>query len=291
MTPLSEEDNEKIFQEEILPEYTEALNAEGAALLTYVAGQSAAGKSSAIDAERKRIERGYGTPIVLQRDLLRNFFPGYKDQLRQLGAEGYKSSETDTWKWYEKLKDMARERRLPILIESTFRYPEAILKDIEDFSKAGFRIEIVALAVHPEVSKVGTFFRYEQEIELEGQGRFVDLKTQSDAIAGLVKTIAALESNSKIAQITILNRVGKILSQSSPKVEGDKKASNVLRAAHSILKPEEIQGVKRLWSQVFEKLKARKAPDNEYQTAKNAFAAFQNAAKRQTGNDDIGGIK
>jgi hypothetical protein len=281
MKPLTDPENEDIFQRRILPRVLGALTSKNSqAVLAFLAGQSAAGKSKAIAAEAERINRAYGFPIVLQRDLLREFFPAYREQLRKLGPEGYKLSETDTWKWYEKIKLAALKAKVPILIESTFRQPEAILKDVGDFFEAGFRIEVTALAVHPEISKAGVFFRYEREIETEGQGRFVDLQTHRAALKGLVQTVELLERDERIRMLTIAKRDATTICRVFPAEHSSTDASHALLMAHASLEAEEIEGIARLWDQVNEKMGRRDVRPQEREAVRSAIEEFNEVSRR-----------
>jgi hypothetical protein len=279
--PLSEEENERIYQEDILPEVSDILQAVSKPVLAFVAGQSAAGKSSAIAREMRRMKEEYGPVLVLQRDLLREFFPGYREQLRELGPEVKTLWAGHTCKGYEKLKNTARERKIAILVESTFRQPDAILKDIADFFEAGFRIEITALAVHPEISKVGVFFRYEQEIETEGQGRFVDPQTRQDAIKGLVQTIRLLETDKRISVLTISKGDGSAICRVCPSEHPSTDASNALLEAHSTLEPDEIEGINALWEQVKQKMERRNARHQEREAVRRAMEEFNQVSSHE----------
>jgi len=281
MTPLSEEENQQIFIGKILQDNSEQLQPSRADTPTvlYVAGQSAAGKSTTIAKAEEEMKRVHGAVLLIQRDLLRDYFPGYKAQLREHGPEGYKFSEADTWKWYEKLKTAAIERRAAVILESTFRKTTDILADVARFTQAGYRVEARVLAVHPEITKSSVFLRYEEEIANTGVGRFVDLQTQAEAIDGLQKTVSELEDQRLIEKISVRTREGKILEEAFPaRDKGD--AATTLVMAHGRLTEEIVAQADSNWCRVFELMEARNAPQLEMHVATREYQRMLDAAKR-----------
>jgi len=267
MNVLREEQNEEIFRSDILPDYERYLKSSKSPTLLFVAGQGAAGKSTSIERAKIEMQEKGEIVMLLQRDELREYFPGYRDQLKTHGAEGYKFSEEDTWKWYEKLKTEAIKHSASLIVETTFRKTNEILADVERFSKAGYTVNARVLGVHPEISSVATFLRYEDEIKNYGYGRAVDPKTHQASVEGLEKTVKALEQQGKVNCITVVSREGNVLDQCSPK-KGERKASLAIKKAHSHLSSAQKKEIKDKWDRVLEIMSDRKAPDREIQAMK-----------------------
>ncbi|WP_186779886.1 zeta toxin family protein [Streptomyces salinarius] len=165
--------------------------------LVLLGGQPAAGKSQAMAAT---VQRYGGTLVPLTGDELRPFHPRYGD----LQEEDAQTRETATAQFSGAMVRMSIEHALEhgygLLLEGVFRDPSMTIGTAERFAAAGRRVEVVALAVREERSRLDALDRF-----LEG-GRWTPPELQDLAYAKVPETVAAAEQNPAVTSILITNR-------------------------------------------------------------------------------------
>lgn len=168
-------------------------------VLVLLGGQPAAGKSHAM---AEAVRRHNGTVVPLTGDDLRPFHPRYKELL----AEDAQTRETATAQFSGAMVRMSIEHALHngygLLLEGVFRDPAMTIGTAEQFAKAGRPVEVVALAVREERSRLDALGRF-----LEG-GRWTPPALQDLAYGKVPETIAAAEQSPAVVRISVTNRSG-----------------------------------------------------------------------------------
>ncbi|GAA3952136.1 zeta toxin family protein [Actinoplanes auranticolor] len=92
--------------------------------------------------------------------------------------------------------------RYNVVLSTTLRTPEAAQNNLELFRKAGYRVEVVAMAVHEATSRLSVLSRYQQELDDVGFGRNVPDAFQRDAYAGLLSALDHIDTTTWLTRCT-----------------------------------------------------------------------------------------
>lgn len=209
---LSEEQVRTRFQQRVIP-YLESLlaNATGSrlwpTLLVYTAGQPGSGKSQA----NARATLARPSLVSVIGDDLRPFHPDYGRLMREDPGSMPRVTAQAAGRWVEMSANYLRERRADVLIETTLRSPTAMMRTITAFRQAGYVVELHALAVPPEVSRLGTIERYLRQAQESGAGRWTPSSIHDEAFVRAPYTIRELVQSGVIDRLVIENRTGATL--------------------------------------------------------------------------------
>lgn len=174
-------------------------------VLVLLGAQPAAGKSQAMQATQRRYE---GADLVpLTGDELRSLHPEY-DKLRQEGPQTFETGTAQaSGPWVRMSIDYALKNRYSLVLEGVFRDPEMTISTAERFAAAGFRVEIVALAVREEISRLDALHRFLTP-GTGLPGRWTPPALQDLSYRMMPETVAAAEASAIVQRITITNRTG-----------------------------------------------------------------------------------
>ncbi|MFH8387815.1 zeta toxin family protein [Kitasatospora sp. NPDC018058] len=98
-----------------------------------------------------------------------------------------------------------RQGRFDAVVEAPLGRPEEFLAEIAAYRRAGYRVEIVALAVPEALSQLGVLDRY-LRLALEGRARYVAWDNHDACAAALVTTLAAVEAGHLADRIFVVRR-------------------------------------------------------------------------------------
>ncbi|MFJ1550713.1 zeta toxin family protein [Streptomyces sp. NPDC088246] len=170
-------------------------------VLVLLGAQPAAGKSQAMQATQRRYE---GADLVpLTGDELRSLHPEY-DELRREGPQTFAQASGP---WVRMSIDYALKNRYSLVLEGVFRDPEMTISTAERFAVAGFRVEIVALGVREEISRLDALHRFLTP-GTGLPGRWTPPALQYLSYRMMPETVAAAEASAIVQRITITNRTG-----------------------------------------------------------------------------------
>ena len=203
---LTEEQRELIYTRVIHPQYfvhTKDQLEEPIAIIT--GGQPGSGKSVLRQAaEQVLAERGGA--VVSDPDEMRRFHPMYL----QLNAEDDKTTaskvQADASAFANRLFLDAISERRNIILDRTLGSPSQLSKFTDELLKAGYEGRIEAMAVRSEVSTVRVYFRYENEREKYGHGRFTPIDVHDKAYAGMPKSIERAQELGLVKSIRLYDQ-------------------------------------------------------------------------------------
>ncbi|MFJ8166515.1 zeta toxin family protein [Streptomyces sp. NPDC096136] len=169
-------------------------------VLVLLGGQPAAGKSMAMAATQQR--HSSASLVPLTGDELRSLHPRYAE-LRHVDAQTRETATAQaSGAWVRMSIEYAMRERYSLILEGVFRDPTMTLRTGQTFAEAGYRVEIVALAVREERSRLDAVDRF-----LDG-GRWTPPALQDLAYGKVPETVAAAEADPAFRRITITNRSG-----------------------------------------------------------------------------------
>ncbi len=202
---LSAQESQRRFHERIVPRYLAHGVPQERPVLVIVAGQPGAGKSAVEN--RVHADLGGGT-VTIDADDLRPTHPDYVPLALENDRTAAPATHADASRWVEMAKDYCISNRFNVVYSTTMRGAEFAEQDINRFKQAGYRVEVVALAVHEATSRLGVLSRYQQGREDVGFGRYVPDAFQRDAYAGLLSSLDHIDDRHLADAVHIYLRDG-----------------------------------------------------------------------------------
>lgn len=162
-------------------------------------GQPASGKSSL-----------QSDPSVLgiNGDLYRVFHPDFARLL--LDPQTY-SKETQIFSnvFTERMIEEVSERRLNVSIEGTMRNKKVPESTAEYFHKKGYRVVVKCIAAPGLFTGINAYYRYAEEIAVNGYGRLADMDVHDEAVAEIPHTLDYLYDNKIVDEIQVYDLFGR----------------------------------------------------------------------------------
>ncbi|QWP74968.1 zeta toxin family protein [Lysobacter sp. K5869] len=230
-----------------------------------LAGQPGAGKSGV--AERAKQDLGGGmNAIVVDPDAMRDFHPKV-DEFRKASPYNWADdTHKDASQWAKELRDKAIGDRKNLVIDTTLGSGPKAVELVEGLQKAGYNVEIRALATHRLESELGVDARFTGSLDRNGFGRFVPPNIRDQVYQDLPANLDHVQAQTKDhpVPIRIYNREADKLYDST--VDTDRLPSQALTDAREqrIKDPTIAAKQHEAWNaQVgwHAKLEARLAPD------------------------------
>ena len=147
------------------------------------------------------------------------------------------------------------------------RNPQPLMSTIEHIKEQGYKIDIMIMAVHEKVSRLGVIDRYEKQKERNGYGRLTSMESHDEAARNLPNTASAIEQKSPIDSISVYNRACECLYRNDHCQEKTSPGKDVKTAIRSeVQRPlsvEEQKTYKKTISDTIERMQKRGAPTKE----------------------------
>jgi hypothetical protein len=202
---LSDHENERIFREDIVADHLSGLSPQQRPVVVFIGGQPGAGKT-ATTAHVLRSLSERGTPAHVCGDIYKPYHPAYRRLLTQDEATAGAYTRLDARAWHAKAEAYAREQRADVVIETALSGPAGFAEPASAFRAAGYRVEVVALAVPAPVSRLGILTRYAAQVDAHGRGRIVDPENHDTCYTGLAATVAGIDTDRSADAIRIVRR-------------------------------------------------------------------------------------
>ncbi len=176
---LSDDANERVFREEIVPDELSSADTVDNPVVVLVAGQPGAGKTKTGQAAMKQFASRGGS-VWASGDSYRPYHPEYHRLLAEEPHRAVTYVRADGRKWLAKAQRYLLERRVNVVVETTLSDDQVLRDTSAEFREAGYRVEIVVLAVPAPQSRLGILARYHQQVQRFGRGRLTEMP-QHDA--------------------------------------------------------------------------------------------------------------
>lgn len=211
------------------------------------AGQPGAGKTH-VGAGVEEALRSRGGCVVVDADLVRPALP------YQAGDSNER--QVDAGRVAQELLRRAVAARRHVVVHGTLRDPDAALKDVQALRGAGYGIEIHALAVNDQISRMRAVHREQIEADAGLVPRAVPATWHDDAFRGSAASLRRLEYAAAVDRTVVYNRLGEAIHDSKP-VAGELRASQVFEGARSKLTDYERVHLAREWDGIIESMERR----------------------------------
>ncbi|MEU3602276.1 zeta toxin family protein [Streptomyces sp. NPDC006798] len=199
-------------------------------VVVFVLGQPGSGKTFVVDVACGALE-ARGGAVRVDRDTYKDHHPGYAAFLAEdVRTAGVRVRE-ETYRWRAEAEARAREGRFDLVVEEALADPAAWLASLAGWRRAGYRIEVVALAVPEAVSQLGVLDRYLRLAE-EGRARYVSWDNQAACAAALPRALAAVESGRLADRVTVVRRGADVVYANGP--DGTGRWTGPARAAEAV---------------------------------------------------------
>lgn len=216
---LSDEISKRIFTAEILPAEFHNLPSHNAAqasppLAVLAVGQTGAGKTRLSPAILSAFHLIRGAPPTgpahLIADTYKTYHPEYTRLMLSTPNLASPATGPDARKWLAMASEEVVRRRLDVLLESACRHPDDFVQLARIFSDAGYRVEVVLLAVPAALSRLGILVRFYEKLP-EGQSRNLPVrltptKVHDDSYAGLLDAAKFLDESATADQVLVVRR-------------------------------------------------------------------------------------
>jgi hypothetical protein len=206
---LDEAENERIFQERIVPDELTGTPQERP-VVVIVAGQPGDGKAVVSALVTGVLVRHGRAPVVIAADRYQPHWPGSRGPLEEEPAPA-EYLGADSLRWMDKALAYARSHRLDVVVESVSVGPGDVERTAREFSSAGYRVEIALLAVPEAASRFGVLDRHLRALEVYGYGRLADPALHDNSCRRVLETAQALDRELFADRVAVLRPDGQVI--------------------------------------------------------------------------------
>ncbi|MEU3733721.1 zeta toxin family protein [Streptomyces sp. NPDC033538] len=188
-------------------------------VVVFVAGQAGSGKTLVMDLVHAALEQRGGA-VRVDRDTYKALHPHYNTFLAEDVRTAGVRVRPETYRWQAEVEALARSRRFDVVAEEALADPAGWLATVAAYRGAGYRIEVVALAVPEAVSQLGVLDRYLRLAE-EGRARYVGWDNHDACAAALPAALADIEAERLADRVIVVRRAGEILYANELDADGN----------------------------------------------------------------------
>ncbi|WP_307628842.1 zeta toxin family protein [Streptomyces turgidiscabies] len=173
-------------------------------VVVFVAAQPGSGKTLVVDLVHAALMKRGGA-VRVDRDAYKNVHPRYTAFLAEDVRTAGVRVRPETYQWQAGVEAEVREGRYDAVVEAPLAHPEEFLAEVAAYRQAGYRIEIVALAVPEAVSQLGILDRYLRLAE-EGRARYVSWDNHDACATALIDTLTTVEAARLADRVLVVRR-------------------------------------------------------------------------------------
>jgi hypothetical protein len=221
----------RIFCEQIVPELLAGREPQAQPTVVFLVGQHGAGKSR-VASMVGEVLNGRGGFADLDSDLYKPYHPGYDQLMRRDDKLMPAYIGPDSWAWLAQAHEYVRMQRINALKPETGQDSKGAANHLRAYRDAGFRIEVMVLAVSAAMSNQGILSRYYEQIIDRGHGR-LPVQANADRAYTGIQDLAGIIDRGRLADEVGVFRRGEAVACYSNKLDavGQWQAPPSLRAA------------------------------------------------------------
>ncbi|KAM0507730.1 hypothetical protein D7B24_003776 [Verticillium nonalfalfae] len=240
---LSTQTSDDIFKSQILPAEFPSLvpapqtQAGQRPLAVLIVGQTGAGKTRLAPAVLKAQTALRGSPAHIIADTYKTYHPSYATLTASPATAPLASPATgpDARRWLRLAAAHAADQRLDLLIESACRHPDDFTALAAALHDAGYRVEVVVLAVPRPLSRLGILTRFHEKLPEAGSRglpvRLTPIKVHDDSYSGLLNAAQWIDAHPETVDQVLVVRRGNLVAFSDAKERPDGKLKGQAAAA------------------------------------------------------------
>ena len=209
---VSAEDMQRIWEERVRPRLFGSARTCDHPVFLDVGGQPGSGKSRGTEGAAKRLYPDLRF-VRIDLDALRKYHPGF-DGLAGSSDQSAVVGLTNEFAWglTDRALTYAREHKISVVYEESFRNSQSVMERLEQFHDAGFDTHVVAMAVPEPVSWQGCVSRYCKAVADGDPARWVDRGFHDEACEGTSRVVVEAESSLAVSRLSVVNRLGEVVS-------------------------------------------------------------------------------
>ncbi|MFD3779966.1 zeta toxin family protein [Streptomyces sp. NPDC058612] len=188
----------------VLPGAVQGAVSQVRPVVVFVAGQPGSGKTLVADVVHAALARRGGA-VRVDHDEYKAVHPLYRGFLEEDVRTAGVRVRPQTYWWQAEVEARARALRYDVVVETPLADPEAFRTSAQAYRRAGYRVEVVALAVPEAVSQLGVLDRYLRLAET-GRARYVSWENHDRGAAGLVASLDACEAERLADRVVVVGR-------------------------------------------------------------------------------------
>jgi energy-coupling factor transporter ATP-binding protein EcfA2 len=204
-TEIPDDEWRTILERQILPVWTDGAPRQEQPVVVFVAGQPGSGKTRAADLVHAVMEHRGGA-VRIGSDLYKKAHPRYAALLAEDVRTAGAAVRHRTRGWQEAVEAHTRAHRHDAVVETALADLEEFRASAAAYRRAGFRREIVALAVAEAVSQLSLLERFVAGAVEGTGGRYVSWGNHDGCAAGMVRTLAGVETEQCADRIIVVRR-------------------------------------------------------------------------------------
>ncbi|MGW1364497.1 zeta toxin family protein [Streptomyces chartreusis] len=201
---LSEQESSAVLNQLVLPAAVHGAVRQHQPVVVFVAGQAGSGKTLVVDLVHAALQRRGGA-VRVDRDTFKAVHPSYAGFLDEDVRTAGVRVRPETYRWQAAVETQVRTGRYDAVVEAPLAHPHEFLADAAAYRQAGYRVEIVALAVNEAFSQLGILDRYLRLAE-QGRARYVSWDNHDTCAAALVDTLGIVEAAHLADRIFVVRR-------------------------------------------------------------------------------------
>ncbi|MEU5836416.1 zeta toxin family protein [Streptomyces diacarni] len=203
---LPEQERHEVLTRGILPRSARGAVRQERPVVVFVAGQPGAGKTSLARLLHAVLDRRGGA-VRVGRDLYKHDHPRYAAFLAEDVRTAGVRVRPETAGWQEGVEEHVRRCRFDAVVETALADPAQFRTAAAAYRAAGFRREVVALAVAEAVSQSALLDRFLGEALEEGfGGRYVGWGNHDACVTGMLRSLAVIEEELLAERVTVVRR-------------------------------------------------------------------------------------
>ncbi|MDX5569973.1 zeta toxin family protein [Streptomyces sp. ID05-04B] len=207
-----------LLAEVIVPKLTAGAVAQEHPVVVFVAGQGGSGKTLVMDLVHTALEQRGGA-VRVDRDTYKTLHPHYNTFLAEDVRTAGVRVRPETYRWQAEVEAHARGHRFDVVAEEALADPAGWLAALAVYRTAGYRVEVVTLAVPEAVSQLGVLDRYLRLAE-DGRARYVGWDNHDACAAALPTALAEIEAGRLADRVVVVRRAGEVLYANELTPEG-----------------------------------------------------------------------
>ncbi len=257
---LSEEQLTLIYNSRISPRFLGNLPSVPNPRFVIICAQPGAGKSAVSMRIRSAFAQAFGNAAHIDPDLMREYHARLAEIQREDPVRMGDHTHEDASVWKGFLLSDARNARNNVVTEISLNSTDNTKLEIEKYQKTGYAIELHAMAVHEDISRLGIFQRFEKEVNRpNGNPRYVPMHFHDAAYHALPRNVDDVEHSFALNLVTVNTRAGDIVYKRSEQ-EGEPQAmKSILLERNRAWSAEERTSHLSDWGRIVEQVRARPA--------------------------------
>lgn len=202
---LPAEQNERIFQERIVPQLLSGRTSQDVPTVVFLVGQPGSGKSRVGNLIAQKLDQQGGF-IDVDSDLYKPLHPQYDALMQRDDTLMAACTRADGRAWMAKAHSYVREHKLNAVIQETSQDGAAVADTMRQYRADGFRVEMLTLGVSDAMSNQGIVNRYHEQVLDRGSGRLTVQKNADQSYTGILDLAELVDQGRLADEVAVFRR-------------------------------------------------------------------------------------